>query len=110
MKYEHIGKIIRQKFDESGMNKEEFTALLCKHRTTAYYLFKRDRLDIETLELLSEIFNFDFIYEVYRYKKQENIIALPTPQTVFIAVEIAIEKLQQLNLPDDFIRFLKEQK
>ena len=109
MKYKPIGEIIKQKFDESGMKKKEFADKIGCERSDVYYLFSQYIIDIEKLEKISEALNYDFMYEVYNYKKQYDTIATPT-QTVFIAVEVDIERLQQLNLPDDFIRLIKEQK
>ena len=109
MKNKSIGEIIRQKFEESGMTKKEFAAKIDCERSTVYYLFKQERIDIEKLEKISEVLNYDFISEVYKYKKQDDKTASP-PKTVLIAVEVDAKNLLQLNLPDDFIRLVKEQK
>ena len=111
MKYEPIGEIIRKKFEESGMKMKEFASKINRERTSVYYLFKKESIEIEVLEKISEALNYDFIYEVYKYKKQDDNDNSTSPtQTVCIAVEIDIEKLQNLNLPDDFIRLVKKQK
>ena len=110
MKYEPIGEIIRKKFEESGMKMEEFASKIDRERTSVYYLFKKESIEIEELEKISKALNYDFIYAVYKYKKQnDNSTNQTSPtQTVYIAVEVDIEKLRNLDLPDDFIRLVKE--
>jgi hypothetical protein len=46
---------------------------------------------------------------VYKYKKQEAATSSTFP-TVFIAVEVEAKSLQNITLPDDFIRLIKKNK
>jgi hypothetical protein len=47
------------------MNIAEFSRKIHCDRTTIYYLFKQKSIDIERLELISRVLDFDFIREVY---------------------------------------------
>ena len=39
----HIGKLVKEKFDESSLSVPEFAAALHKSRTTIYDIFSRKR-------------------------------------------------------------------
>jgi predicted transcriptional regulator len=98
----HIGKIIKEKLTESSMTITEFAKEIHCDRTSVYHIFKQKSIDIEKLIKISEALDYDFIHEIYT--KQNN----KTPQTIFIAVEIEQDTLQQFNLPSDFIRLIKK--
>ena len=98
----HIGKIIREKLAENSMTIADFASKINCERTTVYHIFKNKSIDIEKLIKISEVLNYDFIQEIYT-KPNEKI-----PQTVFIALEINRDTLQNLNLPNDFIRLMRE--
>jgi predicted transcriptional regulator len=106
----HIGKIIKQKVEDSAMTIQEFADKIDCERSTVYHLFKLQSIDIEKLEKRSKALDYDFMFEVYKYKKQKDKTR-NSPQTVFIAVETDIEPdfLQQLNLSEYFIRLIKKQ-
>jgi len=105
----HIGEIIKQKFEESGMTKAEFAEKIDLQRTTVYYLFERQSIDIELLEKITTALNYDFMYEVYKYQKQKEATPSPAP-TVFVAVEVEAKSLKHIALPDDFIQLIKQKK
>jgi len=101
MKNIHIGSIIQQKFEESSMTIREFADRINCERTTVYHIFKYKSIDIEKLIKISEVLNYDFISEVYQKENHSS-------QTVFVAVEVDADSLQQLNLPADFVRLIKK--
>jgi predicted transcriptional regulator len=101
----HIGSIIRQKLSESSMTIKEFSGKINCDRTTVYDIFKRKSIDVERLIKISQVLNYDFINEVYYNQK----IPVITPSTVFIAIEIDENTLQNLHLPDNITRLIKKQ-
>ncbi|MCL1933298.1 MAG: helix-turn-helix domain-containing protein [Candidatus Azobacteroides sp.] len=105
MKNIHIGSIIKQKVMESSMTIKEFADKINCERSTVYYIFKQKSIDIEKLMEISDVLDYDFISEIYT--KQNNKITHSAP-TVFIAVEVDPDSLQQLSLPDEFIQLLKK--
>jgi len=100
----HIGKIIKEKLAESSMTITEFAKKIHCERTTVYHIFKHKSIDIEKLIKISEVLNYDFIHEIYIKQNDK------TSQTIFIAVEIEQDRLQQLNLPNNFVHLIKKQK
>ena len=105
MKNIHIGSIIRQKVEESSFTIKEFADKINCERTTVYHIFKQKSIDVEKLIKISEVLDYNFISEVYQ--KQDSNITPPT-QTIFIAVEVDADSLQQLILPKEFIRLVKK--
>jgi len=103
----HIGSIIKQKLKESSLTIKEFADSINCERTTVYHIFKQKSIDIEKLIKISKVLNYDFISEIYQ--KHNDKITYPS-QTIFIAVEVDLEHIKQMNLPDDFIRLINEQK
>ena len=105
MKNIHIGSIIKQKVEDSSLTVKEFANRINCERTTVYHIFRQKSIDIEKLMKISEALNYDFITEVYLKRNGK-----PTQpaKTIFIAVAIDTNSLQQLTLPDDFIHLIKE--
>jgi len=104
MKDIYIGPIIKQKLSESTMTIKEFSARINCDRTTVYDIFKRKSIDTDRLIKISEVLDFDFVNEIY-YKRT------PLPQksqTVFVTIELDVETLKSLNLPDILTIFLKD--
>lgn len=61
----HIGKLIKERFDESNLSVPEFAAALNKSRTTIYDIFSRKSMDIDLLLQISDILNYDFLGKIY---------------------------------------------
>lgn len=57
----HIGKLIRQRLDQSGMAYGEFASRLCCQRHSLYYLFAQKSIDVEKLARISRILGYDFL-------------------------------------------------
>jgi len=104
MKDIYIGQIIKQKVLESSISIQEFADMINCDRTTVYDIFKRKSIDTERLIRISHALNFDFVNEIYF---KQNVLP-PKPKTIFIAIEVDKEILQQLNLPDYFTKLIKE--
>ncbi|MDR3286927.1 MAG: helix-turn-helix domain-containing protein [Prevotellaceae bacterium] len=103
MKNIHIGKLIKEKFDEKNITKAEFARLINIHRSTVYLLFEQKSIDIELLINISKVLEYDFISEVYlkhNTAKEKSII---------VGIEITAGQLEKLNLPKEFIYLLKQQ-
>ena len=61
----HIGKLIKERFDESNLSVPEFAAALNKSRTTIYDIFNRKSMDIDLLLQISDILDYDFLVKIY---------------------------------------------
>lgn len=61
----HIGKLIKERFDESNLSVPEFAAALNKSRTTIYDIFSRKSMDIDLLLQISDILDYDFLSKIY---------------------------------------------
>ena len=98
----HIGTIILEKLTEKSMTKTELADRINKERSTVYDIFDRKSIDTELLIDISKALNYDFIRKVY-YEEQ-------TLPTVFIAAKMKEDEIENLELPEGFIRFVKSQK
>lgn len=56
----HIGKIIKQKVDESGMSKSEFGRRINTSPQNVYGIFKRKSIDTDLLSKISDVLETDF--------------------------------------------------
>ncbi|MGL4596729.1 MAG: hypothetical protein ACRCYO_04325 [Bacteroidia bacterium] len=56
----HIGKVIRNRIESSGMNKSEFARRINSTPQNVYSIFKRKSLDTEMLHEISRVLDFDF--------------------------------------------------
>jgi len=56
----HIGKIIEQKFNESGMTKKSFAQKLGCERNNIYNIFEKQSINIELLYKISVVLHYDF--------------------------------------------------
>jgi len=99
----HIGSIIKQKLMESPMTVAEFADRINLHRASVYHIFKKSSIDTERLKKISNVLGYDFINDII---PREDKLASPK-QTILIAVEVDVESIRQLNLPEDFIRLIK---
>ncbi|HIX26658.1 MAG TPA: helix-turn-helix domain-containing protein [Candidatus Barnesiella excrementigallinarum] len=57
----HLGKLIKKKFNESGLTVNEFAQRINRSRTVVYNIFERESIDIKMLEEISRALNYDFI-------------------------------------------------
>ena len=101
----HIGNIIKEKLVEKSITVTEFAHNIDRERTTVYDIFERKSIDIELLIKISNALDYDFVHEVY-YPKNTNTI----PQKILIAVEIEECEIEKLELPEEFIHFVKSKK
>lgn len=60
----HIGRLIKEVFDASGMSISTFADKLNKERTDVYSIFKRRTMDFELLQRVSEVLNHNFLDDV----------------------------------------------
>jgi plasmid maintenance system antidote protein VapI len=56
----HIGKLIKQKFDESGITKVAFAQKLNCGRNNIYLIFDKNSINTQLLYQISTILHFDF--------------------------------------------------
>jgi transcriptional regulator with XRE-family HTH domain len=97
----HIGKLIKEKFEEKKMTKAEFARRINIHRSTVYLLFEQKSIDIEQLMAISKVLEYDFIEEVYLKRHQAK------GDTVIVGVEVDRSQLQNLDLPKEFLKLSK---
>ena len=98
----HIGNIIKEKLTEKSMTVAEFAFMINRERTTARDILKRKSIDTELLIKISQILDYDFIRSVYYGEKISPV--------VFIAVKMEEDELKKLDLPEEFVRFVKSKK
>jgi len=68
MKDTHLGKLIKEKFEEKQQvdkyfSKSTFARQIHVHRTTVYQLFEQRSLDIELLVRISKALDYNFVEE-----------------------------------------------
>ena len=95
----HIGKLIKEKFEETGMTKTGFANKINRSRSDVNDIFGRSSVDTVLLIQISKALGFDFICNVY-YEGE-------TSPTIYIAVKTNEDEIKKIDLPEDFIRFLK---
>lgn len=102
MKNIHIGKLIKEKFEEKNLSKAEFARRINIHRSTVYLLFEQKSIDIELLLNISNVLEYNFIEEVYlkRHKPKDK-------NTVIVGIEIDRAQLRKFDLPEEFIKLSK---
>lgn len=95
MKNIHIGSIIREKLEESGLSIAEFATKINRTRTTVYDIFNRKSIDIDLLLCISEVLDYNFLEEVYIEKDES------TPQTkcrYVIGIEVSEQQLHDTTI------------
>lgn len=70
----HIGKIIRQRLEETGMNKSEFARRINTTPQNIYGIFKRKSLDTDLLKEISQVLEYDFFqyYSQFAFMAKED--------------------------------------
>ena len=61
----HYGQAVRERVKHRGMTVAEFARRIIVSRTTVYNIFKRKYIDIQLLNTISEVLEFDFIRELH---------------------------------------------
>jgi transcriptional regulator with XRE-family HTH domain len=56
----HIGQLIRERLDKSGMKKSEFARRINKTSQNVYDIFERKSIDTGLLRQISEVLEFNF--------------------------------------------------
>lgn len=87
MKRIHIGEEIEKRLKEIGMPISEFATKISCSRSTAYYIFKSESIDIKMLLRISRVLNYDFIGSFY-YRN-----SLIYDKKAYIAIPVSEEKI-----------------
>lgn len=89
----HIGEIIKQKFEESGMSIVEFSSKINRTRSTIYDIFGRKSIDVDLLLKISEVLKYNFMEKVYiqHPKSSKNL-------KYFLAIEVDEEELSSIDI------------
>ena len=83
----------------------EFARRINRERTTVYDIFERKSIDIDLLINISNTLEYDFIHEIYFPQNTHASSA-----KIFLAVEVEQSVIEKLNLPEEFVRFVKPEK
>ena len=88
----HIGHLVKEKFEESGITITQLAHRINRTRTTVYDIFERKSIDIDLLLQLSEALQYDFVYKVYvplTHREEKRY---------FVGVEVSEHELKDMNL------------
>ncbi|GHT18532.1 hypothetical protein FACS189429_5180 [Bacteroidia bacterium] len=85
----HIGSIIYQKVKERKVRISELSEKLHCCNRNVYDIFKRDKIDVERLDILSELLDYDFNKIYYPDRQQE--------QKFLALIKVSEEKLKELS-------------
>jgi len=102
----HIGKIIEQKFQESGIKLPAFADKINTGERNVYSIFKRKDINASMLKEISAVLEYNF-FQLY-----ENELALKEPIEIYKVKERPYNSTIPLSLPfkdiDQLPKFLKE--
>ena len=70
----HIGKIIKERFDEQKLSATWFAKQLCCDRTNVYSIFKRESINTQLLIKISAILKHDFFSYYSKYLEETSTI------------------------------------
>ena len=87
---------------EKSITIAELAHSINRDRTTVYNIFRRKSIDIELLIKISDALGYDFIHEIYFPENTET-----TLRKILVAVEIAEDEMEKLDLPEKFVCFVK---
>lgn len=97
----HIGSIIRQVLDRSGMTYKEFARNINCERQSLYYLFGCKSIDVDRLILISRVLGYDFLRNVYlnedydRQFKARNTVTLTISRAALAAADDIVVRLKK---------------
>ena len=60
----HLGTEVKQKLKSRGMSVAEFARRINRSRNNVYNIFKRQYIDIELLQTISAVLEYDFIHNL----------------------------------------------
>lgn len=89
----HLGKLIKEKFEESNLSISEFARRINRSRSVVYDIFERQSIDIEMLENISEALNFDFLKYLCFEEKEEKKLS----KDLYIILKV----VEKENLPNE---------
>ena len=107
----HIGNIIAEILEKSGITKAELARRLDIKPQSVDYLLKRQSIDTNTLYNISMALDYDFSKLFSICKEQTNFdnkITDKTPNTVKVLLEIELDETDviKLNLKNKIMRIL----
>lgn len=97
----HVGKIIEQKFQESGIKLSVFAERINTGERNVYSIFKRKDINAGMLKDISEVLDFNF-FDLYVPKT--HALDIPAEPSIRISLELSIPKKELAVLP----RFLTQ--
>jgi len=93
----HIGQIIEQKFQESGIKLSVFAERINTGERNVYTIFKRKDINVGMLKAISDVLDFDFLSY---YSKENKLPVVSTKDPSFtINLEIEVPKKSLDKLP-----------
>ena len=107
----HIGNIITEILEKTGITKAELARKLDIKPQSVDYLLKRQSIDTNTLYNISTALNYDFskLFSITQEQINfDNKITDKTPKTVKVLLEIELDEADiiKLNLKNKILRIL----
>ena len=91
MKKVHIGRMIKGRFDSSGMTKKAFADRIGLSVRHLYTLFERDSVDTGLLQRISDALNYDFFQAFAGYRGPQPLSEVKEPTEHKHSVQIKLE-------------------
>lgn len=102
----HIGQLIAQQFEQSGLSKAAFAKRINKTSQNIYSIFKRKSIDTHLLLAISEVLNHDFFQYFYTLSNN-NVLHEPPATYNKVNTELTNCKAENKRLQTE-ITYLKE--
>lgn len=102
MKKVHIGRLIRSKFEASGMTKKAFADKIGLSVRHLYTLFEKDSVDTGLLQKISDVLNYNFFQAFSNYKEpvQSDEAEEPGLNKSIVQLKLEINLKGRLNKRD----------
>lgn len=99
MKKVHIGRLIREQFEASGMTKKAFADKINLSARHVYSLFERESVDTGLLQRISEVLNHNFFkaYIDYKFPPVEGEVTEPAEEKNSIQLKLEINIKGKIN-------------
>jgi hypothetical protein len=117
----HIGQLIKEQLERSGMKKTEFARRINRTSQNVYAIFERTSIDSSLLASISEILNYNFfdVLAVELDNKRgirQDYAKMPAEQTTHSSLIQALEQCEQKSKISDLqigqlkkeVEYLKE--
>jgi len=95
----HIGNLIKNVFDESGLSVSEFARRIHCERTNVYAIFARMSIDVEQLIQISKVLNHNFFDDILLfYNLKSSLCPSQITMTFNVPIPDAVQAEQLTQL------------